>query len=68
MTMESVFRQKSVDDKLKFPDDYINKIICGDSLTIMRQMPTQKKGNLFHSLTHSKRNRKFYENRKRYFD
>jgi len=39
MTMESVFRQKSVDDKLKFPDDYINKIICGDSLTIMRQMP-----------------------------
>ena len=22
-----------------FPDDYINKIICGDSLTIMRQMP-----------------------------
>ncbi|MBU4077704.1 MAG: site-specific DNA-methyltransferase [Euryarchaeota archaeon] len=37
--MESVFRQKSVEDKLKFPDDYINKIICGDSLTIMRQMP-----------------------------
>jgi len=24
---------------LKFPDDYINKIICADSLTIMRQMP-----------------------------
>jgi len=24
---------------LKFPDDYINKIICGDSLTIMQQMP-----------------------------
>ncbi len=39
MTMELVFRQKSVEDKLKFPDDYINKIICGDSLTIMRQMP-----------------------------
>lgn len=39
MTMESVFRHKSAEDKLKFPDDYINKIICGDSLTIMRQMP-----------------------------
>jgi len=47
--MESVFRQKSIEsstdilqiehDKLKYPDDYINKIICGDSLTIMRQMP-----------------------------
>lgn len=24
---------------MKFPDDYINKIICGDSLTTMRQMP-----------------------------
>ena len=22
-----------------FPDDFINKIICGDSLTVMRQMP-----------------------------
>lgn len=24
---------------MTFPDDYINKIICGDSLTVMRQMP-----------------------------
>jgi modification methylase len=24
---------------MNFPDDYINKIICGDSLTVMRQMP-----------------------------
>ncbi len=24
---------------MKFPEDYINKIICGDSLEIMRQMP-----------------------------
>ena len=22
-----------------FPDDYLNKIICNDSLTVMRQMP-----------------------------
>jgi site-specific DNA-methyltransferase (adenine-specific) len=25
--------------KMKFPDDFINKIICGDSLTVMKQMP-----------------------------
>ena len=25
--------------KLHFPDDYIGKIVCGDSLTVMRQMP-----------------------------
>jgi hypothetical protein len=25
--------------KLKYYSDYINKIICGDCLTIMRQMP-----------------------------
>lgn len=24
---------------MKYPEDYINKIICGDSLTVMRQMP-----------------------------
>ncbi len=24
-----------------FPDDYINKIVCGDSLTVMRQMPDE---------------------------
>lgn len=24
---------------MTFPDDYINNIICGDSLTVMRQMP-----------------------------
>mgnify|MGYP000867220120 CR=1 FL=1 len=24
---------------MKFPKDYINKIICGDSLTVMKQMP-----------------------------
>jgi len=27
------------ENELKFPDDYINKIICGDCLEIMRQMP-----------------------------
>ena len=25
--------------RMNFPDDYINKIICGDSLTVMQQMP-----------------------------
>lgn len=25
--------------KMKFPDDFLNKIICGDSLTVMKQMP-----------------------------
>lgn len=24
---------------MKFPNDYLNKIICGDSLTVMKQMP-----------------------------
>ena len=24
---------------MKFPDDYLNKIICGDSLTVMKDMP-----------------------------
>lgn len=24
-----------------FPDDLINKIICGDSLTVMKQMPDE---------------------------
>ena len=51
MKMESVLRQNGVElspdilqigeNKLKFPDDYINKIICGDSLNIMRQMPDE---------------------------
>lgn len=27
--------------KLKFPDDFINKIICGDSLSVMKQMPDE---------------------------
>jgi modification methylase len=27
--------------KLKFPQDFLNKIICGDSLTVMRQMPDE---------------------------
>lgn len=27
------------ENKLKFPDDYINKIICGDCLEIMKKMP-----------------------------
>lgn len=26
-------------DKLTYPEDYINKIICGDSLEVMRGMP-----------------------------
>lgn len=49
MTIESVLRQNvyesnldillKEDDTLKYPDDYINKIICGDCLTIMQQMP-----------------------------
>jgi len=26
---------------MKFPDDFINKIICGDSLSIMKQMPDE---------------------------
>ncbi|CAD6493897.1 MAG: Modification methylase MjaV [Candidatus Argoarchaeum ethanivorans] len=49
MTIESVLRQNvyesnsdillKEDDNLKYPDDYINKIICGDCLTIMQQMP-----------------------------
>ena len=49
--MESVLRQNGVElspdilqigeNKLKFPDDYINKIICDDSLSIMRQMPDE---------------------------
>ncbi|MBE0524104.1 MAG: site-specific DNA-methyltransferase [Methanosarcinales archaeon] len=49
MTTESVLRQNvyesnsdillKEDDTLKYPDDYINKIIRGDCLTIMRQMP-----------------------------
>ncbi|HWR25794.1 MAG TPA: site-specific DNA-methyltransferase [Methanosarcina sp.] len=29
------------DDELIFPKDFINKIICGDCLTIMRQMPNE---------------------------
>jgi len=24
-----------------FPDDYVNKIVCGDSLTVMKQMPDE---------------------------
>ena len=24
---------------MNFPEDYINKIICGDSLAVMQQMP-----------------------------
>jgi len=26
---------------MKFPDDFVNKIICGDSLSIMKQMPDE---------------------------
>lgn len=25
--------------KMNFPDDFLNKIVCGDSLTVMKQMP-----------------------------
>lgn len=28
-------------EKLVFPEDFVNKIICGDSLTVMRQMPDE---------------------------
>lgn len=27
--------------KLKFPDDFINKIVCGDCIEIMKQMPAE---------------------------
>jgi modification methylase len=26
---------------LKFPDDFLDKIICGDCLSVMRQMPDE---------------------------
>lgn len=29
----------NVSQKMNFPEDFINKIICGDSLTVMKQMP-----------------------------
>jgi len=28
-------------DKTEFEKNYINQIICGDSLTIMKQMPNE---------------------------
>ena len=30
---------KLTQQEMKFPEDFINKIFCGDSLTVMRQMP-----------------------------
>jgi len=26
---------------MKYPDDYLNKIICGDSLEVMKAMPSE---------------------------
>jgi len=33
--------KKQSTNKAKFPQDFLNKIICGDSLAIMRQMPDE---------------------------
>ena len=33
--------KKQSTNKAKFPQDFLNKIICGDSLAVMRQMPDE---------------------------
>ena len=33
--------KKQSTKKARFPQDFLNKIICGDSLTVMRQMPDE---------------------------
>lgn len=34
-------KKNSSDKKFKFPDDFINKIICGDSVNVMNQIPDE---------------------------